>query len=81
MDDAAPILQQITSRLRQTGEFYELDGEPIRRVVGRVRVERDPFDVLWDLRQSAMELLGVELPDDTYPDEPIRRIVGKAGAR
>ena len=76
--DEVPILKPITQRLRQTGEFYELDGEPIRRVVGRVRTERDPFDVLWDLRVSAMELLGGELPDDTYPDEPIRRTVGKA---
>ncbi len=63
-------------RLRQTGPFYELDGEPLRRVVGRGRPERDPFDVLWGLRESARELLGGELPDDTYPDEPIRRTVG-----
>lgn len=81
MADETPLLKQITPRLRQTGEFYELDGEPIRRVVGRVRVERDPFDVLWDLRESAMELSGSELPDDTYPDEPIRRTVGKARPR
>ena len=71
-------MDQITPRLRKTGNFYELDGEPIRRVVGRPRTERDPFDMLWELRESARELLGGELPeDDTYPDEPIRRIVGK----
>ena len=74
-------MEQITPRLRKTGDFYELDGEPIRRVVGRPRTERDPFDVLWDLRESAMELLGGELPDDTYPDEPIRRTVGKTRPR
>ena len=74
-------MKQITPRLRKIGEFYELDGEPLRRVVGRVRTERDPFDVLWALRESARELLGGELPDDTYPDEPIRRTVGKTGAR
>ena len=73
-------MEQITSRLRKTGEFYELDGEPLRRVVGRTRTEHDPFDVLWELRESAMELLGGKLPDDTYPDEPIRRTVGKARA-
>ncbi len=74
-------MEQVTPRLRRTGEFYELDGEPIRRMVGRSRVERDPFAVLWDLRESAMELSGGELPDDTYPDEPIRRTVGKARPR
>ena len=72
---------QKTPPLRKIGDFWEVDGEPIRRVVGRPRVGRNPFDVLWDLRESGRELLGRELPDDTYPDEPIRRIVGKAGAR
>ncbi len=51
-------IEQTTPRLRKTGEFYELDGEPIRRVVGRPHTERDPFNVLWDLRESAIELLG-----------------------
>lgn len=74
-------MEHVTPRLRKTGEFFELDGEPIRRVVGQPRTERDPFDVLWDLRESARELSGGELPDDTYLDEPIRRIVGKAGPR
>lgn len=75
-------MEQITSRLRKTGDFYELDGEPIRRVVGRPRTERDPFDVLWEMRESAIELLGGEVPDDdTYPDEPIRRTVGKTRTR
>ena len=73
--------EKITSRLRKTGEFYELDGEPIRRVVGQPRTGGDPFDVLWDLRESALELRGGVLPDDTYPDEPIRRTVGKPRAR
>jgi hypothetical protein len=73
-----PNIEQITPRLRRVGDLYELDGEPLRRVVGRPRVGRDPFDLLWEMRQFAVEVLGVELEDDTYPDEPIRRIVGKA---
>ena len=72
-------MKQITVRLRKIGGFHELDGELLRRVVGRPRTERDPFDVLWEMRKSAMELLGGEVPDDdTYPDEPIRRTVRKA---
>ena len=80
---ALPIhhMEHVTSRLRKNGDFYELDGEPIRRTVGRPRVGRDPFEALWDLRESGRELLGGELPDDTYPDEPIRRTVGKTCAR
>ena len=70
-------MEQITPRLRKSGEFYELDGELIRRTVGRGCTEHNPFDILWALRKSAQELTGGELPDDTYPDEPIRRIVGK----
>ena len=63
------------------GHFYEVDGEPIRRVVGRSRLERTPLQTLWDLRESARLLCGGELPDDTYDDEPIRRVVGKARPR
>ena len=74
-------MEQITPRLRKTGNFYELDGEPIRRVVGRPQVELDPFDLLWSLRQSARELLGAEIPDDPFPDVSVRRIVGKARPR
>ena len=74
-------MEHITSSLRKTGDFYEVDGEPIRRVVGRPRTGRNPFDLLWELRENALELLDGELPDDTYPDEPIRRTVGKARAR
>ena len=73
-------MEQISSRLRKVGNFYEVDGEPIRRVVGRPRTERRPFQVLWDLREST-RLLGSEPLDDNYPDEPIRRIVGKARPR
>lgn len=74
-------MEQLASRLRKVGQAYEIDGEPLRRVVGRPRAERDLFDVLWELRESAMELLGGELPDDTYLDEPIRRTVGKTRPR
>ncbi len=73
-------MERITPRLGKNGEFYEFEGEPLRRVVGRPRAGRDPFDVLWELRESGRELLGGELPDDTYPDEPIRRTVGKTRA-
>ncbi len=74
-------MEQITPRLRKTGNFYELDGEPIRRIVGRARVEMNPFDFLWKLRESARQLLGGELPDDSLPDVPVRRIVGKTHPR
>ena len=74
-------MAQITSAMQASGKSSKVQGEPIRRVVGRGRPERDPFDLLWELRESARELLGGELPDDTYPDEPIRRTVGKTGAR
>lgn len=71
----------MTSSLRKTGGFYEVDGEPIRRVVGRPRTERNPFDLLWELREGARQLLGGELPDDSLADVPIRRTVGKTGPR
>ena len=71
-------MEQITPRLRKVGYFYEVDGEPIRRVVGRPRMEHRPLQVLWDLREGARLLLGGKLPDDTYEDEPTRRVVGKA---
>ena len=74
-------LEQITPRLRKLGNFYEVDGEPIRRMVGCPHVERRPLQVLWDLRESTRVLLGGELPDDTYEDEPIRKTVGKARPR
>ena len=74
-------MEQVTPRLRKLGHFYEVDGEPLRRVVGRQRTERHPLQVLWDLCQGARMLLGSEWPDDTYEDEPIRRIVGKARPR
>ncbi len=70
-----------TPRLRKVGNFYELDGEPLRRVVGRPSMERRPLQVLWDLRESARALFHGELPDDTYDDEPVRRIVGEAHPR
>ena len=74
-------MEQITLRLRKRGEFYELDGELIRRTVGRGCTEHNPFDILWTLRESARELTGDQLPDDTYPDERIRRTVGKVRTR
>ena len=74
-------VEQITPRLRKIGNFYELDGEPLRKIVGRPRVEMNPFDLLWILRESARELLGGELPDDSLPDVPIRKVVGKTRPR
>ena len=74
-------MEQITPRLRKLGNFYELDGELIRKVVGRPRVEVNPFDFLWMLRESARELLGSELPDDPLPDVPVRKTVGKTRPR
>ena len=74
-------VEQITPRLRKIGNFYELNGEPLRKIVGRPRVEMNPFDFLWMLRESARELLGGELPDDSFPDVPVRKIVGKTGPR
>lgn len=73
-------MEQITPRLRKCGHVYELDGEELRRVVGRPRLKRDPLDVAWDLRQFALEA-GVELPDDNLPDEPVRRTVGPTRPR
>lgn len=69
--------EQVAARLRQTGELYELDGEPIRRIVGRPQAKRNPFDLLWELRESARRLLGGELPEDPLSNVPVRRIVGK----
>ena len=77
-----PWCEQITPRLRKVGDFYELDGEEFRRVVGRPRTGRNPFDVLWELRELGRMLIpGGELPDDNLPDEAIRRTVGKTGPR
>ncbi len=45
------------------GEFDEPDG--------------DPFDTLWNLRQFYIEVTGHEPPDDTLPDEPLRRVVAE----
>ncbi len=79
---AGPLMEQITPRLRKWGDFYELDGEDFRRVVGRPRTGRNPFDVLWELRELGRLLIpGGELPDDNLPDEAIRRTVGKTGSR
>lgn len=74
-------LEQITPTLRKVGYFYEVDGEPIRRVVGRPRTEKSPLQVLWELRENAQALAGHALPDDTYDDEPLRRVVGKTRPR
>ena len=74
-------MDPVTPTLRKTGEFYELQGEPTRRVVGRPRTGRNPFDLLGELRESARGLLGGELPDDPLPGVPIRRIVGKTCPR
>ena len=68
-------------RIHESKTLHEPNTELIRRVVGRGRPERDPFEVLWELRESARELLGGELPDDTYPDEPMRRTIGRTRAR
>ena len=57
--------------------YHKQKGEPIRRLVGRGRPERDPLEVLWLLRESAQELLRGKLHDDPYSDEPIRRTVGR----
>lgn len=74
-------MEQINQRLRKVGNLYELDGEPIRRVIGRPRAERRPLQVLWDLREGFRLPFSAVDGDDTYDDEPIRRVVGKARPR
>ena len=74
-------MEQISPTLRKVGHFYEVDGEPIRRVVGRARIEKSPLQTLWELREDAQALSSHALPDDTYDDEPLRRVVGKARPR
>lgn len=70
-----PPIEQLTPRLRRWGGVYELDGEPLRKVVGRARTT-DRLQILEQLRADAAELLGEDkLPP---PDASrVRKTVGK----
>ena len=64
------LMEQITPHLRKNWRLHtNWIGEPLRRMlVGGHRMGRDPFDVLWELRESGLfELLGGDLPDDKLP--------------
>ena len=75
MPEQQPLIEQITPRLRRWGNVYELDGEPLRKVVGRARVT-DRLALLEQLRADADALLGDTLPP---PDASrVRKVVGKA---
>ncbi len=73
--DAEPLMEQITPRLRRWGNVYELDGEPLRKVVGRPR-QVDRLTLLEDLNANLPALMGDRLPP---PDaRRVRKAVGKA---
>ena len=73
--EASPLVEQITPRLRRCGNVYELDGEPLRKVVGRPR-SRHRLAQLESLNASLRELLG---PRWSKPDDRrVRKVVGPA---
>ena len=63
------------SRVLKTGDFYEVDGESIRRVVGRPRHYSDLAQLIQELRANACMLLGRDLPEEAGRDEIIRQLV------
>lgn len=74
MDGEPPLVEQLTPRLRRCGSVYELDGEPLRKVVGRPRVT-DRLQVLEQLNANLRDLLGERWPE---PDaRRVRKTVGK----
>lgn len=72
----ADASEQLTPRLRRWGGVYELDGEPLRKVVGRAP-QVDLLDQLEQLNQSLAALDKGSLPP---PDaRRVRKSVGKVG--
>jgi hypothetical protein len=75
MEPSPEGIEQITPRLRRCGNVYELDGEPLRKVVGRART-MDRLAIIDQLREDAIRLMGDKLPP---PDASrVRKTVGKA---
>lgn len=69
-------LEQITPRLRRWGDMYELDGEPLRKIVGRPP-KGDLLDQLDQLNQS---LAGLNKESLSASDGGrVRKSVGKVG--
>ena len=66
-------IEQITPRLRRWGNFYELDGAPLRRVVGRAPCG-NLLDHLDRLNASLKDLT----PNSPQPDaRRVRKFVGQ----
>ena len=74
------VMAYVKLRLIGVGRFYIVDGEPIPRALANATPEANPLDVLWELHKEARREQGSKLVDDTYPDEPIRRIVGRTSS-
>lgn len=69
-------LEQITPRLRRWGGMYELDGEPLRKIVGRPP-KGNLLDQLDQLNQS---LAGLNKePLSASDGGRVRKSVGKVG--
>ncbi len=66
--------EQLTPRLRRWGTFHELDGAPLRRVVGRAP-GGNLLDQLDELNAALRELAGNTLP--TPDARRVRKSVGK----
>ncbi len=74
-DPQPPLIEQITPRLRLCGNVYELDGEPLRKVVG-CATKTDRLTLLDQLNANLRDLLGDRWPE---PDaRRVRKAVGKA---
>lgn len=75
MDGEPPLIEQLTPRLRRCGNVYELDGEPLRKVVGRAP-KADRLTQLDQLNANLRDLLSDRWPE---PDAwRVRKAVGKA---
>ena len=70
----ADPIEQVTSRLQRWGNFYELDGAPLRRTVGHA----PQANLLDQLDQLNANLLGLKDTLTSPPDaRRVRKSVGK----